>query len=142
MMQEMFLKNVYIYLFKGEGHVCAMVCLKVKGQLVEVPSPKTTWLPEIELRSSRLGDNAFPLSHLASPEELFIGISKIYIFFKIYLFICVSVCPYVCMCVPAGHRDQKKAPDPLDPELQMVVNCHVSVGNRTPVLCKSNECSY
>lgn len=88
-MQEMFLKNVYIYLFKGEGHVCAMVCLKVKGQLVEVPSPKTTWLPEIELRSSRLGDNAFPLSHLASPEEYFLLEYPKYIYFLRFIYLYV-----------------------------------------------------
>jgi hypothetical protein len=46
---------------------------------------------------------------------------------------------YVCMyaCVPRAHGCQKKMLAPLEPELQVVVNCLVGAGNLTYVLCKS-----
>ena len=38
---------------------------------------------------------------------------------------------YACtMCVPVAQRDQKKAPEPLELELQMVVSYHVGAGNQ------------
>ena len=37
----------------------------------------------------------------------------------------VGICQHVCVCitcVPAAHTGQKKAPDSLEPELQMVTH--------------------
>ena len=42
----------------------------------------------------------------------------------------------VCACCPQG---QKRASNPLELGLQIVVNCHVGAGNRTLVLHKSNN---
>ena len=47
------------------------------------------------------------------------------------------------VCAPCACSDpggQKMESDPLEPELQMVVSCHVGAGNRTQVLRK-NKCS-
>ena len=58
--------------------------------------------------------------------------------FLFYVYEC-SACMYVCMyaCVPRAHGCQKKMLAPLEPELQVVVNCLVGAGNLTYVLCKS-----
>jgi hypothetical protein len=40
-----------------------------------------------------------------------------------------------------AHAGQKKASELLELELQAVVSCHMSAGNRTPAPCKSNKCS-
>ena len=45
------------------------------------------------------------------------------------------------VCVPVACRGQKRALDPSELELQVVVSCHVGAGNGTQVLCKSNGCS-
>jgi hypothetical protein len=50
---------------------------------------------------------------------------------------CVCV-PHVC---PVSRGGQKRALDPQELELQMVVSHHVGVGEQTWVLCKSNKCS-
>lgn len=39
------------------------------------------------------------------------------------------------------HRAERKAPNPLELELQMVVRCHVGAGNQILLACKSNNCS-
>jgi hypothetical protein len=53
-------------------------------------------------------------------------------------YIYVSV---LCVCMPGACGGQKRASDPLELELQMVVNCHVSSGNQIWVLWKNNQCS-
>ena len=40
-----------------------------------------------------------------------------------------------------GHEVRKRASDPLELKLVMVVNHHVGAGNRALVLCH-NKCSY
>lgn len=56
---------------------------------------------------------------------------------------CVSILPtciYVyTTCDPGYCRDQKRVSEPLKPEFQMVVICHVGAGNGTPVLCRSSQ---
>lgn len=37
---------------------------------------------------------------------------------------------------------QRRVPDPLELELQAVVNHHVGAGNRAQALCKSSKYSY
>lgn len=41
------------------------------------------------------------------------------------------------MCVPGALREQKKASDPLEPELQMIRSRHMGAGSWTQVLYKS-----
>jgi hypothetical protein len=51
----------------------------------------------------------------------------------------------VCLCVTCmtgAHEGQKRVLDPLEQNLQIVVSHHVTAGNWTCVLCKSNKCSY
>lgn len=38
------------------------------------------------------------------------------------------------VCVPGAHRSKKEMSDPLELELQTVVNRHVGVGTHTQVL--------
>jgi hypothetical protein len=58
---------------------------------------------------------------------------------KCVSFACMCVCvPHVC---PVSRGGQKRALDPQELELQMVVSHHVGVGEQTWVLCKSNKCS-
>lgn len=45
------------------------------------------------------------------------------------------------MCVPGAHRDQKRAPNLLELELQMVLRHHVGSGNQALDLSKSSQCS-
>lgn len=51
----------------------------------------------------------------------------------------------MCVCVPClcvqFPRGQKRAPEPLELELQMVGSCHVVTGNQTQVLWTSRMCS-
>lgn len=50
--------------------------------------------------------------------------------FKIFLLICMTISPafmyvyHVCAC-----QGQKRVPDPLELEVQLVVSCHVGTGN-------------
>ena len=65
-----------------------------------------------------------------------------FIFLKIY-FMCMSVLLHVHVCITCMsdvHWGQKKVSDPLALELQMVVICHVGVGECTRLLCKSSQC--
>lgn len=59
------------------------------------------------------------------------------VFKALFIFIvCVSVGLYICMstmCMPHALR----AIGSLGNELQMAVSCHVGVGNKRLVLCKS-----
>ena len=56
--------------------------------------------------------------------SLTIKINFIKVFFKKYCF-----CLLMCMSVlPGDPRGQKRASDPLELELQMVMSCHVSTG--------------
>ena len=42
----------------------------------------------------------------------------------------------------SAHKDQRGALDPLELDLEMVVNSHVDVVNQTQILWKSNKFSY
>lgn len=44
-----------------------------------------------------------------------------------------------CLSVTLGR--QKRATDPLNLDLQMVVSATVCVGNQTQVLCEGTQCS-
>jgi hypothetical protein len=57
----------------------------------------------------------------------------------VYFHMCVCVC--VCVCVCGAHTSQKRASDPLEPELEMVVSYCVGSRNHTWVLWKSSQCS-
>lgn len=48
---------------------------------------------------------------------------------------------YMYMCKPqvCSAHGQKRVLDPLDLELQIVMNHHMCAGNYTQVLCKSNK---
>lgn len=51
------------------------------------------------------------------------------------------LCLHVCLCttfMSGALRVHRKASDPLERELQVVVNHHVSSGTRTWVLCKKS----
>lgn len=53
---------------------------------------------------------------------------------------CLSVC--MCsLCMPDIQGGQKRGLNPLEQEVQMVINHHVGSGNGTCVLCKSTKCS-
>ena len=52
--------------------------------------------------------------------------------------LCLHVCIYMCICL-VTHRGQKRALEPLELELQMVVSCYVGARNQTWVLCKNNK---
>lgn len=58
---------------------------------------------------------------------------KIYIMFNLCMW--VLFCLYVCLCtacipdVHRGQKGQKRAPDPLELELQVVVSHHMDAGN-------------
>lgn len=48
------------------------------------------------------------------------------------------MCVHVCMCpvyILEAYRCQKRVSDPVQLELQVVVNLHVNAGNQTQVLC-------
>lgn len=49
--------------------------------------------------------------------------------------------PVYTTCTSGACRGQKRASDPLELKLRMVVSHQVGAGNRTQVLCKSNKCS-
>ena len=57
--------------------------------------------------------------------------------FLFYLYECLPACMSVhcvCvpgMCVPGAHRGQKRASDPLELELWMVISNDVGAGNQT-----------
>jgi hypothetical protein len=77
------------------------------------------WLLGIELRTSRRAVSAQPLSHLSSPLALFLF--SVYGYFSCtYVFV-----PHVCSVL----RGQKRALDPLEPEIQTVVSHHVGAGH-------------
>ena len=46
---------------------------------------------------------------------------------------------YMCVYLPVAHGVQKRALDPLELELQMVVSHHVGAENQTWVPWKSNN---
>ena len=47
-----------------------------------------------------------------------------------------------CMLVHAmSTKEEKRASDPLEPELQVFVNCYVGVGKQTWVPCKNHKYS-
>ena len=45
------------------------------------------------------------------------------------------------MCITSLSGVQERSSDPLELELQMVVNQFMGAGTQTQVLCKSNTCS-
>lgn len=49
---------------------------------------------------------------------------------------------HVCACVPDACGGQKKAWDPLELELQMVVRHLVGARTQTQGLCRSDKCSH
>lgn len=57
------------------------------------------------------------------------------------IFLGFTLCSYVCanMTVPVARRRRKRESNPLELQLQMVANDHVSTGNRTQVFCKSSK---
>lgn len=55
--------------------------------------------------------------------------------------VCVSTCVYVCHAHAVASRDQKRASDCPELELQGVVSCLTGAGNQTQVLFKSSELS-
>lgn len=50
---------------------------------------------------------------------------------------CLCVCTHMCGCL----REPGRTWDPLELELQMVVNCHVGAGNPIEVLFKGSKLS-
>ena len=53
---------------------------------------------------------------------------------------CTNVLLYTCMCtmcVPGALGGWKKASDPLELELQVIVSCYGGEWNQTQALCKS-----
>lgn len=48
---------------------------------------------------------------------------------------------HICLCSAYSHGGQKRAPDHLEPELEMVVGHHVASGNQTSVLRRSSQYS-
>lgn len=58
---------------------------------------------------------------------------------------CIEECLPACMSVYHlynAHKDQRRALDPLELDLQVVMNSLVGVVNQTQILCKSNKYSY
>ena len=54
----------------------------------------------------------------------------------------LPACMYAnILSVCSAHRGQKRASDPLEPELQMVLSCQTGARKQTPVPCKSSQCS-
>lgn len=75
------------------------------------------------------------------------SVSSVWFFFKKHIFfkkICVYECLFACLYVhqihAGAHRGQKRARDPLELELKMVVNYHVRYQNQVWVLYKSSKC--
>lgn len=76
-----------------------------------------------------------------TPEILLLCSKTLKIRFN-YVILCMRVLSAFCMCITdvlGIHGDHKKASDPLELELRMVVNYHVDVGDQICVLCKSNN---
>ena len=61
----------------------------------------------------------------------------------LFMCVCTMCCfnTYVHHVLPATCGGQKKALDPLELQLQMVVSLHVGSGNLTQVLWKNSQCS-
>lgn len=58
---------------------------------------------------------------------------------NVYEFICICVC--MCTnCAPGALRGQRGTLDPLELELQTIMDCYVGTGNPNWILCKSNKC--
>lgn len=54
----------------------------------------------------------------------------------------MRACLYTMYDVPVSvEGGQKKVSDPVEPQLQTVVNLFVGVGNQILVLCKNSKCS-
>lgn len=54
---------------------------------------------------------------------------------------CLSVCVYVCApCMYLVPRSQKRAKDPLELELEIVVSCHLGAVNQTWILSVISKC--
>jgi hypothetical protein len=73
-----------------------------------------------------------------SPEEQHVLLttetSALYFYF-FYMYVCFS-----CTYVYARHT--LRGQNILGVELQLVVNCYVTVGNQTQVLCKNSQCFF
>ena len=70
--------------------------------------------------------------------------SGCYNFLKNYFYAYIFLFLHVCLCtvyMPGACRGQKRASDPLELELQIVVSSQGEAGNWPWVLCKSNKCS-
>ena len=50
-------------------------------------------------------------------------------------------CVSVSICIPSACGGQKKALDPLELELQMVVSCHADSGDEMWILFKNSKYS-
>lgn len=55
------------------------------------------------------------------------------------MFACV--CAMCTLCVPAACSDLDGMSDPLEPDREKVVSCHVCAGSSTQALGKSRQCS-
>lgn len=80
--------------------------------------------------------------HLFFMNMLFVLIHGGYVIvfiFCVWAF-CLHVCKFAHLYAWFPRRPEESS-DPLELELQAVVNHHVGVGNRTQVLCKSSKSS-
>lgn len=60
---------------------------------------------------------------------------------KKYVHVCVPTWLYVHHVGAGAYGGQKRAPDHLKLDFQMIERCHVGAGNWTQILCKNSKCS-
>jgi hypothetical protein len=61
----------------------------------------------------------------------------LYNLFYFMWFVCMYYVPFAF----SDHRDQKRASDPLELELEMVMSHHTGAGNLSDILWESTQCS-
>jgi hypothetical protein len=67
---------------------------------------------------------------------------QFYCLYLFYVYGCFWL--HICLCamyMPGAKGGQKRAPDPLELEFQMVVTYHVGARNQKQVIWKSSQCS-
>lgn len=97
-------------------------------------------------KTPHLFEQTFKLTRSVLPTSLLLDHRFSAFFFLKYLFVLYAWGCFLCMYANTQylcmvHGGQKRVPNSLKLELQMIVSCYVGPGNWTCVLCKRIQCS-
>lgn len=105
-------------------HPCA---LALCGTIAFASAPLSSQKPGMAYKQANLTFHRYPFTSSLAPHFTFMV-------FLMYMVVCLCVC--LCSTgLPGTHGGQKRALDPLEPDLQ------IAVKPRRQVLCKSSTCS-